>query len=176
MGFLAVEIFTLSFISIFLLAESLILFFTNKFQSKADGEVPNNVDSNANTKSAPAPVKASKGENSAKIKSEPPAPKQNNDIKTTTSNAKPKQDGAKPAKKEKEGGGGQPAQPPASTEVVDVSRLDFRVGRIIECARHPDAESLYVEKVDVGEPNPRTVVSGLVRAFIFGKLIFKINS
>ena len=27
--------------------------------------------------------------------------------------------------------------------------------------QHPDAESLYVEKVDLGEESPRTVVSGL---------------
>ncbi|MEQ2193430.1 hypothetical protein XENOCAPTIV_026230 [Xenoophorus captivus] len=28
--------------------------------------------------------------------------------------------------------------------------------------QHPDADSLYLEKIDVGEPEPRTVVSGLV--------------
>lgn len=46
---------------------------------------------------------------------------------------------------------------------VDVSRLDLRVGRIITAEKHPDADALYVEKVDVGEPAPRTVVSGLVK-------------
>lgn len=29
-------------------------------------------------------------------------------------------------------------------------------------AKHPDADSLYVEQVDVGEAEPRTIVSGLV--------------
>ncbi|MGH0173299.1 UNVERIFIED_CONTAM: hypothetical protein FKN15_065204 [Acipenser sinensis] len=29
--------------------------------------------------------------------------------------------------------------------------------------KHPDADSLYVEEVDVGEATPRTVVSGLVK-------------
>lgn len=29
-------------------------------------------------------------------------------------------------------------------------------------SQHPDADSLYLEKIDVGEPEPRTVVSGLV--------------
>lgn len=33
----------------------------------------------------------------------------------------------------------------------------------ISCWQHPDADSLYVEKIDVGEPEPRTVVSGLVQ-------------
>lgn len=28
---------------------------------------------------------------------------------------------------------------------------------------HPDADSLYVEQIDVGEDEPRTVVSGLVK-------------
>ncbi|KAM8713535.1 hypothetical protein ACLKA7_013799 [Drosophila subpalustris] len=46
---------------------------------------------------------------------------------------------------------------------VDVGRLDMRVGRIIEVGRHPDADSLYLEKIDCGEPAPRTVVSGLVK-------------
>lgn len=32
----------------------------------------------------------------------------------------------------------------------------------MEVARHPDADALYVEKIDVGDPVPRTVVSGLV--------------
>ncbi|KAH8300012.1 hypothetical protein KR044_008497 [Drosophila immigrans] len=46
---------------------------------------------------------------------------------------------------------------------VDVGRLDMRVGRIVEVGRHPDADSLYLEKIDCGEPTPRTVVSGLVK-------------
>lgn len=46
---------------------------------------------------------------------------------------------------------------------VDISRLDLRVGRILTAQKHPDADSLYVEQVDVGEEKPRTVVSGLVK-------------
>lgn len=55
------------------------------------------------------------------------------------------------------------AEKPQVIEVIDVGRLDMRVGRIIEVGRHPDADSLYLEKIDCGEPNPRTVVSGLVK-------------
>lgn len=29
--------------------------------------------------------------------------------------------------------------------------------------KHPDAESLYVEEADLGEEQPRTVISGLVK-------------
>ncbi|XP_035280599.1 aminoacyl tRNA synthase complex-interacting multifunctional protein 1-like isoform X2 [Anguilla anguilla] len=46
---------------------------------------------------------------------------------------------------------------------VDVSRLDLRVGRIVTAQKHPDADSLFVEEVDVGEAAYRTVVSGLVK-------------
>lgn len=47
--------------------------------------------------------------------------------------------------------------------VTELSRLEIRVGKIIEIGKHPEAESLYVEKVDCGEPTgPRTIVSGLV--------------
>ncbi|THG18871.1 hypothetical protein TEA_026704 [Camellia sinensis var. sinensis] len=45
---------------------------------------------------------------------------------------------------------------------VSVSRLDIRVGLITKAQKHPDADSLYVEEIDVGEGQPRTVVSGLV--------------
>lgn len=54
---------------------------------------------------------------------------------------------------------------PTKTEEgpIDISRLDLRVGRIVEIQKHPDADALYLEKIDVGEPEPRTVVSGLVK-------------
>ncbi|CAH2084658.1 unnamed protein product [Euphydryas editha] len=65
----------------------------------------------------------------------------------------------KEVKKSKE----KPAQAVTSNELtVDVRKLDFRIGKIVEINKHPDADSLYVEKIDCGEQNPRTVVSGLV--------------
>lgn len=45
---------------------------------------------------------------------------------------------------------------------MDVSRLDLRVGLITKAAKHPNADSLYVEDIDCGEDAPRVVVSGLV--------------
>ncbi|KAG9443219.1 hypothetical protein H6P81_019073 [Aristolochia fimbriata] len=45
---------------------------------------------------------------------------------------------------------------------ISISRLDIRVGLIMKVQKHPDADSLYVEEIDVGETSPRTVVSGLV--------------
>ncbi|XP_062846806.1 tyrosine--tRNA ligase, cytoplasmic [Trichomycterus rosablanca] len=50
----------------------------------------------------------------------------------------------------------------AEDDEVIPSRLDLRVGKIVSVEKHPDADSLYLEKIDVGEEQPRTVVSGLV--------------
>ncbi|KAI7840228.1 hypothetical protein COHA_006010 [Chlorella ohadii] len=56
------------------------------------------------------------------------------------------------------------AAPAAAAAVPDVTKMDIRVGRIVSCERHPDADSLYVEQIDVGEAEgPRTIVSGLVK-------------
>ncbi|XP_068178432.1 aminoacyl tRNA synthase complex-interacting multifunctional protein 1a isoform X2 [Antennarius striatus] len=67
---------------------------------------------------------------------------------------KPEKKGVKAEKKQ--------AAPTQDEAKVDVSRLDMRVGRIVTAEKHPDADSLYVEQVDVGEESLRTVVSGLV--------------
>ncbi|KAJ0033729.1 hypothetical protein NQD34_000836 [Periophthalmus magnuspinnatus] len=74
----------------------------------------------------------------------------------------------KPEKKEK----AEKKQPaPSQDEAkVDVSRLDLRIGLIISAEKHPDADSLYVEQVDVGEACPRTVVSGLVKHIPLDKM------
>jgi len=53
-------------------------------------------------------------------------------------------------------------KPPAEAEEVAPHRLDIRIGKIVEVSRHPDAEKLYVSKIDLAEPTPRTIVSGLV--------------
>ncbi|CAI5518756.1 unnamed protein product [Closterium sp. NIES-64] len=42
--------------------------------------------------------------------------------------------------------------------------LELRVGRVVRAWKHPEADSLYVEEVDVGEEGgPRTICSGLVK-------------
>uniref|UniRef100_A0A8C1SBA6 Tyrosine--tRNA ligase n=1 Tax=Cyprinus carpio TaxID=7962 RepID=A0A8C1SBA6_CYPCA len=63
--------------------------------------------------------------------------------------------------KNKGGAKGNPKQTADEEEVIP-SRLDIRVGKVISVEKHPDADSLYLEKIDVGEEQPRTVVSGLV--------------
>ncbi|XP_010278430.1 PREDICTED: aminoacyl tRNA synthase complex-interacting multifunctional protein 1 [Nelumbo nucifera] len=57
-----------------------------------------------------------------------------------------------------------PSAAPSPDQLKDaVDALDFRVGRILRAWRHPEADSLYVEEVDLGEPEPRTICSGLVK-------------
>jgi len=68
---------------------------------------------------------------------------------------KPKSD--KPAKEKKEPKQDTPEVPP------NIGLLDLRVGHIRSAKKHPDADALYVEEVDVGEEKPRTVISGLVK-------------
>ncbi|XP_011305321.1 tyrosine--tRNA ligase, cytoplasmic [Fopius arisanus] len=57
----------------------------------------------------------------------------------------------------------KPNAPSNQNTEIEPSRLDIRVGKIVEVSKHPDADSLYVEKIDLGEASgPRTIVSGLV--------------
>lgn len=79
-----------------------------------------------------------------------------------TGNAKsgPTGDDPKPSKEKKIK---KPTAAVVEEAPVDFGRLDLRVGKIIEVMKHPDADSLYVEKIECGEPRPRTVVSGLVK-------------
>lgn len=93
----------------------------------------------------------------------PPPPSQSNGTPpaaTATPPAKaPKE---KKPKKEKPAGAGGAAGGEVEAP-IDVGRLDLRVGKIVDVQKHPDADALYLEKIDCGEPNPRTVISGLVK-------------
>eukprot|EP00873_Tetraselmis_striata_P020356 jgi/Tetstr1/440620/TSEL_028930.t1 len=106
--------------------------------------------SSASKPAAPAKQAAAKG---AVAKAE--------DKKDKAEGKKDKAEGKKDkaeGKKEKSAPAGKAAEVP-----VDVSRLDLRVGRILKASKHPEADSLYVEEIDVGEGAPRTVISGLVK-------------
>jgi len=58
----------------------------------------------------------------------------------------------------------KPAAKPVPVDApVDVSRLEMVVGTVRSVKRHPDADTLYVEEIDLGGDAPRQVVSGLVQ-------------
>ena len=41
------------------------------------------------------------------------------------------------------------------------SKLNLKVGKILDVKQHPEAEKLYIETIDVGEEEPRQIISGL---------------
>ena len=68
----------------------------------------------------------------------------------------PKKKAKKPKKKK--------SPPPAVEEAaaaIDISKLDIRVGEIVEAWEHEDADKLFCEKINVGEDEPREIASGL---------------
>lgn len=97
--------------------------------------------------------------------------------KATTTSAPTGENSGEKSKKEKKGtaaggaageskkkGGGGGNQPSSEPTLPDPSNIDLRVGKIVSISRHPDADSLYLEKVDFGEvEGPRTILSGLVK-------------
>ena len=65
----------------------------------------------------------------------------------------------KPSKAERQAakGGEQPTAAPAAASDVHIGMADIRVGHIVAVEQHPNADSLYVEQIDLGEGKPRQV-------------------
>ncbi|CAE7775941.1 unnamed protein product [Symbiodinium sp. CCMP2592] len=55
----------------------------------------------------------------------------------------------------------------------DVSMIDFRVGEIKSCEKHPDSDKLLVEQIDVGEEAPRQICSGIGKFFAPDQVVGK---
>lgn len=55
----------------------------------------------------------------------------------------------------------------APVDEISPHRLDIRVGKIVEVMKHPDADALYVEKIDVGKLKAEIIIY-----FSFSKLFF----
>ncbi|KAF8964226.1 hypothetical protein BDZ97DRAFT_1660529 [Flammula alnicola] len=114
-------------------------------------------DSPAPTNAAPAQPSASSSEQAGKTQKKEKKEKK----KEAAADA-----GGNDASSSKKSGGGKAAggKAPAADEGEPVpSMIDLRVGHIVDVIKHPDADGLYVEQIDIGEETgPRTVVSGLV--------------
>ena len=78
-------------------------------------------------------------------------------VEPVAASEEPQESKDKKDKKKKAAKEGDKAAKPAPNTAIDISRLDFRVGKILSVEKHPDADSLYVEQIDVGEEKPRTV-------------------
>ncbi|MCF7791045.1 MAG: methionine--tRNA ligase [Victivallales bacterium] len=60
------------------------------------------------------------------------------------------------------------------------SRIELKVGKVLEVKPHPTASHLYIEKIDIGEKAPRRIVSGLVKHFrleeVLGKKVLIVSN
>ena len=64
---------------------------------------------------------------------------------------------AKAAKEKKEKGGSKAApDKPAAEAELDVSLLNLQIGQIVSVKQHPNADSLYVEEIDLGRGQAQT--------------------
>lgn len=52
-------------------------------------------------------------------------------------------------------------EPKVEAKKEGFESLNLKVGKIISIENHPEAEKLYIEKIDIGENEPRQIVSGL---------------
>ena len=55
----------------------------------------------------------------------------------------------------------------------DFAKVELVVGKILECKDHPDADKLLVFTVDIGEENPRTIISGIKKWYGVDDLVGK---
>ena len=63
------------------------------------------------------------------------------------------------------------AKEPVSIE--DFGKLSLKAGRVLEAWKHPNAEKLLVEKVDLGEGDVRQIVSGIASVYAPEDLVGK---
>jgi len=45
----------------------------------------------------------------------------------------------------------------------EISSAEIRIGKILKAHKHENADNLFVEEIDLGEKEPRTICSGLVK-------------
>ena len=65
------------------------------------------------------------------------------------------------------------AKPKPTVSIGDFEKIDLRVGKVLSCERHPNADKLFILKVNLGERNPRQIVSGLAQSYTPGQVIGK---
>jgi methionyl-tRNA synthetase len=63
----------------------------------------------------------------------------------------------------------EPLRP--SIDIEDFTKVDLRVGQVISAERVKGADKLLHLKVDIGEPQPRTIVAGIAAAYEPANLI-----
>ncbi len=62
----------------------------------------------------------------------------------------------------------QPSQPKVVENEItidDFAKIELTVGKILHCEKHPDADRLLVSKIDLGNNDVRTIVSGIASCY-----------
>lgn len=113
---------------------------------------------------APAAKKESKGK---KVKADKKAGAEKKaDAAAPAAGEAPAAEGQKRTEKKEKKKKEKKPQPPKVEVPVTPGMIDLRVGHIQKAIKHPDADSLYVSTIDMGdETGPRTVCSGLVKYY-----------
>ncbi len=57
--------------------------------------------------------------------------------------------------------------------IDDVRKIKIKAAKIIEAEDHPDADRLYVLKIDIGEEELRTIVAGIKKSYTPEELVGK---
>jgi len=119
------------------------------------GDLKNSVGAAIDKLLAPIIARFESAENKALIENAYPVAKPEQKKKKEKKKHNVRPEGVAPKEKK--------AQVEAAPLPVDISRLYLKVGKIIACEKHPDADALYLESIECGEEKPRQVISGLVR-------------
>ena len=144
----------------------------DKLVVNLDIELPKEVKEKKKKDAAGAAGADAKGKKDKKDKKGDAAAAAGGDAKAKGGNQKElteeeKQKRAEQAKAKKEAKKAKAAanqKPQAAAVPPNPGMIDFRVGFIEKCVKHPDADALYVSTIQMGdEEGPRTVCSGLVK-------------
>jgi methionyl-tRNA synthetase len=52
----------------------------------------------------------------------------------------------------------------------EFKKIELKVGTIVSAEKHPNANKLYILKVDLGEENPRQLVAGIAKFYSLEEL------
>ena len=85
--------------------------------------------------------------------------------KTNVATGKGKKDGNEAKKQE----AGQPAEQQAGQSAYaafsDFEKIALRIGKVLACEKHPNADKLLKLTIDLGEAEPRQIISGLAEFY-----------
>ena len=61
----------------------------------------------------------------------------------------------------------------ASIAFSDFEKVDLRIGTVLTCEKHPNADKLLKFSIDLGEPEPRQILSGIAEHYMPETLVGK---